>query len=92
LVGSALALRRFGVTRFRQDTTHAISEIWEVLALSCNSLLFLLVGLSVSVGALFDRLRKEYPRRREFFNTCAVVDPPNSAMQGMLSGIGFTVA
>jgi len=56
VVGSALALRRFGVTRFRQDTTHAISEIWEVLALSCNSLLFLLVGLSVSVGALFDRL------------------------------------
>jgi len=56
VVGSAIALRRFGVTRFRQDTTHAISEIWEVLALSCNSLLFLLVGLSVSVGALFDRL------------------------------------
>ncbi|MDH3537900.1 MAG: cation:proton antiporter, partial [Gammaproteobacteria bacterium] len=56
VVGSALALRRFGVTRFRQDTTHAISEIWEVLALSCNSVLFLLVGLSVSVGALFDQL------------------------------------
>lgn len=56
VVGSAIALRRFGVTRFRQDATHSISEIWEVIALSCNSLLFLLVGLSVSVGALFDQL------------------------------------
>lgn len=56
VVGSAIALRRFGVTRFRQDATHSISEIWEVIALSCNSLLFLLVGLSVSVGALFNQL------------------------------------
>ena len=56
VVGSAIALRRFGVTRFRQDTTLAISEIWEVLALCCNSLLFLLVGLSVSVGSLFTQL------------------------------------
>ena len=56
VVGSAIALRRFGVTRFRQDTTHSISEVWEVIALSCNSLLFLLVGLSVSTGALFNQL------------------------------------
>jgi len=56
VVGSAIALRRFGVTRFRQDTTHAISEVWEVIALCCNSLLFLLVGLSISVGTLFNQL------------------------------------
>ena len=56
VVGSAVALRRFGITRFRQDTTHAISEVWEVIALSCNSLLFLLVGLSVSIGTLFNQL------------------------------------
>jgi CPA1 family monovalent cation:H+ antiporter len=56
VVGSAIALRRFGVTRFRQDTTLAITEIWEVLALCCNSLLFLLVGLSVSVGSLFTQI------------------------------------
>jgi len=56
VVGSAVALRRFGVTRFRQDTTHAISEVWEVIALSCNSLLFLLVGLSIGTGALFNQL------------------------------------
>ncbi|MCP4878519.1 MAG: cyclic nucleotide-binding domain-containing protein [Gammaproteobacteria bacterium] len=56
VVGSAVALRRFGVTRFRQDTTHSISEVWEVIALCCNSLLFLLVGLSVSTGSLFNQL------------------------------------
>jgi CPA1 family monovalent cation:H+ antiporter len=56
VVGSAIALRRFGVTRFRQDTTHSIHEVWEVIALSCNSLLFLLVGLSISIGALFNQL------------------------------------
>ncbi len=56
VVGSAIALRRFGVTRFREDTTHSIHEVWEVIALSCNSLLFLLVGLSVSTGALFNQL------------------------------------
>jgi CPA1 family monovalent cation:H+ antiporter len=56
VVGSAVALRRFGVTRFRQDTTHAISEVWEVISLCCNSLLFLLVGLSISVGTLFNQL------------------------------------
>ncbi len=55
VVGCAVALRRFGVTRFRQDTTHSISEVWEVIALSCNSLLFLLVGLSVSLGNLFNQ-------------------------------------
>ncbi len=56
VVGCAVALRRFGVTRFRQDTTHSIHEVWEVIALSCNSLLFLLVGLSISIGALFNQL------------------------------------
>ncbi len=56
VVGAAIALRRFGVTRFREDTTHSIHEVWEVIALSCNSLLFLLVGLSVSTGALFNQL------------------------------------
>ncbi|MCP4641921.1 MAG: 4-phosphoerythronate dehydrogenase PdxB [bacterium] len=38
----------------------------------------------------FDRLRKEYPRRREFFNTRAIIDPPNETMRSVLSGIGFT--
>jgi erythronate-4-phosphate dehydrogenase len=39
----------------------------------------------------FDRLRKEYPRRREFSNTRVVVVPPNPALEQSLAGIGFTL-
>ncbi len=56
VVGSAIALRRFGMSRFRQDATHSISETWEVIALSCNSLLFLLVGLSVDTDDIASRM------------------------------------
>ena len=55
VVGAAISLRRFGMSRFRQDATHSISETWEVIALSCNSLLFLLVGLSVNIGDLVSK-------------------------------------
>lgn len=40
-------------------------------------------------GAFFDRLRKEYPRRREFFNTTARVHPPDPALERQLAGLGF---
>mgnify|MGYP000851855327 CR=1 FL=1 len=40
---------------------------------------------------LFDRLRKEYPRRREFFNTRATICPPNPAVEAVLAGLGFVV-
>jgi len=39
----------------------------------------------------FDRLRKEYPRRREFFNTQVRVVPPNAALEEQLAGIGFRI-
>ncbi|MCX5757555.1 MAG: DUF3410 domain-containing protein, partial [Candidatus Hydrogenedentes bacterium] len=39
----------------------------------------------------FDRLRKEYPRRREFFNTHATVLPSNPAVESTLAGLGFVV-
>ncbi len=39
----------------------------------------------------FDRLRKEYPRRREFFNTRVRVQPRNAALESQLAGIGFTL-
>ena len=38
---------------------------------------------------LFDQLRKTYPRRREFFNTTALIEPPNPQLEAQLSGIGF---
>jgi erythronate-4-phosphate dehydrogenase len=40
-------------------------------------------------GAFFDRLRKEYPRRREFFNTRAIITPENSDLAAVFSGVGF---
>ncbi|UCH41066.1 MAG: cation:proton antiporter [Gammaproteobacteria bacterium] len=56
VVGSAIALRLFGMSRIRQDVTHSISETWEVIALSCNSLLFLMVGLSVHTEDILSRI------------------------------------
>ncbi len=56
VVAAAIALRLFGMSRIRQDATHSIGETWEVIALSCNSLLFLMVGLSVHTDNLLERL------------------------------------
>jgi erythronate-4-phosphate dehydrogenase len=39
--------------------------------------------------AWFDRLRKEYPRRREFYNFTARIWPPNHAVHERLSALGF---
>ena len=39
----------------------------------------------------FDRLRKEYPRRREFFNTTVKVRPRNPELEARLAGLGFNV-
>ena len=47
VVGSAIALKRFSILKFGVEATHAIHSSWEVIVLSLNSLLFLLVGLSV---------------------------------------------
>ena len=40
---------------------------------------------------LFDRLRKEYPRRREFFNTLVTVQPGDPGLKAQLKGLGFRV-
>ena len=41
--------------------------------------------------ALFDQLRKDYPRRREFHNTRALATPPNPETNRTLQGLGFAV-
>ena len=43
-------------------------------------------------AAFFDALRKNYPRRREFFNTTAYVTEPDAEIEAQLMGIGFTLA
>lgn len=42
-------------------------------------------------GPFFDALRKNYPRRREFFNTRAVVEPPDAILENRLAGLGFSM-
>ena len=41
------------------------------------------------IGPYFDRLRKNYPVRREFQNTRVIVEDTNSALAKKLKGIGF---
>jgi CPA1 family monovalent cation:H+ antiporter len=53
VVSAAITLGVFGVSRISQSATHMVKETWDVIALVCNSLLFLLVGLSVDVTQLF---------------------------------------
>ncbi|MCC7411757.1 MAG: cation:proton antiporter, partial [Gammaproteobacteria bacterium] len=54
-VGGALALGVYAVTRVPQTALRSIHEVWEVIALVCNSLLFLMIGLTVNVAALAER-------------------------------------
>ncbi len=42
-------------------------------------------------GAFFDRLRKEYPERREFQNTVVVVPAGQARLAEILGGIGFQI-
>lgn len=53
VVSSAVALGILGVSRIPQSERESVDETWDVIALICNSLLFLLVGLSVDISQLF---------------------------------------
>ena len=53
VVSSAVTLGLLAVSRIPQREKETVDETWDVLALVCNSLLFLLVGLSVDVSLLF---------------------------------------
>ncbi|MEE8320478.1 MAG: cation:proton antiporter [Gammaproteobacteria bacterium] len=55
VVSAAITLGIFGVSRMSQAATHLVKETWDVIALVCNSLLFLLVGLSVDISRLVSR-------------------------------------
>ena len=53
VVAAAVCMVAFGISRIPQSATLFVKETWEVIALVCNSLLFLLVGLSVDITQLF---------------------------------------
>jgi len=52
VMAAAITLGFLWVSRVPQSTTSVIKETWEVIALVSNSLLFLLVGLSVNLHGL----------------------------------------
>ena len=56
VVASAITIGVLWVTRISQAHTHVVKETWEVIALVSNSLLFLLVGLSVDIGELLAKI------------------------------------
>lgn len=56
VVAAAITISIFGTGRISQSATNFIKEGWEVIAMVFNSLLFLLVGLSVDIFRLFERI------------------------------------
>ncbi len=49
---AAICLNAAGLMRLSHETIHTVHSSWEVIVLVCNSLLFILIGLSVDVFAL----------------------------------------
>jgi len=56
VVASAITMGILWVPRISQTAIHTVKETWEVIALISNSLLFLLVGLSVDIASLINRI------------------------------------
>ncbi len=56
VVAAAVALGILGVSRIPQNERETVDETWDVIALICNSLLFLLVGLSVDISKILSHL------------------------------------
>jgi len=55
-MAAALVLAGWGRMRMHRSHGETLAEVWEFLAWICNSLLFLLIGLSVSVAMLMNHL------------------------------------
>ncbi|MGA7979441.1 MAG: cation:proton antiporter [Chromatiaceae bacterium] len=53
---AALTLGVLGIPRLAAETAHALREVWEFLAHVSNTLLFIMIGLTVDLGSLVDRL------------------------------------
>ncbi len=56
VIASAITMGLLWVPRIAQAEIYTVRELWEVIALTGNSLLFLFVGLSVDVGELITRV------------------------------------
>ncbi len=56
VVSAAIALGILGVSRIPQNERESVDETWDVIVLICNSLLFLLVGISLNLAELYSYL------------------------------------
>ena len=52
VLSAAITLNITGLSRLSKDTINTIHTTWEFIVLICNSLLFVLIGLSVDIGQL----------------------------------------
>lgn len=53
---SAVFLGIFGIPKLTQNSTRALQEIWDFLALMANTFLFIMVGILVNVSELLGRM------------------------------------
>lgn len=76
------------VTSIRKALSEAVYAIYDI-AEDDQALRKLLNLPATDRPVHFDRLRKEYPRRREFHNIVARVHPDNPLLRARLAGLGF---
>ena len=67
----------------------AVRAVYEIMSDDARMRDMLALDTPEERSAWFDRLRKEYPRRREFFNTRVIFARPDSALERFFSGVGF---
>lgn len=67
----------------------AVRAVYEIMSDDARMREMLALATSEEQSAWFDRLRKEYPRRREFFNTRVTFVRPDAALERVFSGVGF---
>jgi len=70
----------------------AVRAVYEIMSDDARMREMLALNAPEDQAAWFDRLRKEYPRRREFFNTRVTLTRPDADMERVLSGVGFHCA
>ncbi len=70
----------------------AVRAVYEIMSDDARMREMLALTAPEEQSAWFDRLRKEYPRRREFFNTRATFTRPGTELEKVFSGVGFRCA
>jgi erythronate-4-phosphate dehydrogenase len=70
----------------------AVRAVYAIMSDDARMREMLALAAPEEQSAWFDRLRKEYPRRREFFNTRVSFTSPDAVAERQFSGVGFNCA